>query len=44
MLINGLIALISEFCEQQFEKCTVDKLKKDLTSKCGEERRAMVKK
>ena len=33
----------SEYCEEKFPHVTADKLKRDLTCKCGEERRKMKK-
>lgn len=32
-----------EYCEMKFAGTTIDKLKRDLTSKCGEERRKLLK-
>jgi len=38
-ILNGLF---SEYCEKKFNLSSIDKLKHDLTSKCGEERRKML--
>jgi len=34
--------LFSEYCGKKFTLSSIDKLKRDLTSKCGEERRKML--
>jgi len=33
----------TEYCKQKFPNCSLDKLKRDLTCKCGEERRKLQK-